>query len=101
MQVYTVVLSPNEYKGLWSVTCPAMPGAASCGFGREEALRNIAEAMGGWFEVSQERGYRPLEETPDLIADEIRLVLSDRLEEGLDLVVEVARVSPELAVVVG
>lgn len=46
MQSYTVILSPNEWKGLWSVVCPAMPAAASYGHDRDDALRNIAESMG-------------------------------------------------------
>lgn len=36
--------------------CPALPGCASQGTTREEALRNIREAIAGWLEVEAERG---------------------------------------------
>lgn len=93
MAEYTVVLAPNEGSELWSVTCPAMPGCLSQGEGRDGALRNILEAMEGWLLVSREFGDAPVEETPELIAEQISFVLEWKAEEGWPLLVETARVT--------
>ena len=93
---FTVILSPDS--GGYSVSVPAMPGAVSQGDTRDEALRNIAEAMEGWLEVGTRRNYPPLAETPERIAEMIREVLEDRAEEGLDSVVETAIVPIRVAV---
>ncbi len=98
MQGYTVVLSPDPDRGGYSVSCPAMPGALSEGDSREDALRNIAEAMAGWVEVAAEDGRGALPETPGLISNEIAFVLGYRAEEGWDLLVETAVVVPAQAV---
>ena len=95
MKTYTVVLSKNPQSSWYSVTCPALPGAISQGRGKPEALRNIQEAMEGWLEGGE---VAPEIETPELIADWIRDILRDRAEEGWDLVVETARVTPNVAV---
>lgn len=41
--------------------CPALPGCATQGRTRDEALANVREAIEGWLEVQQERaaGSRP------------------------------------------
>ncbi len=93
MRAYTVVLSPNPESDWYSVTCPALPGAISQGRGREEALRNIKEAMEGWLLVGAETGVGPLPETPELVAKELAFVLGWRAEEGWPLVVETATVA--------
>ena len=90
---YTVVLAPNEGSDVWSVTCPALPGCLSQGVGRDGALRNILEAMEGWLLVSAEHGEGPVEETPELIAEQISFVLEWKAEEGWPLLVETARVT--------
>ncbi len=95
MKTYTVVLSPNEGSSYWSATCPAMPGSVSQGTGRKGALKNILEAMEGWLEVAQENGEGPIEETPELIAEEVAFVLGWKAEEGWPLLVETARVTME------
>ena len=94
MKGYTVVLSPDPVDGGYSVSCPAMPGAHSQGDSRDEALANIREAMEGWAEAAAERGFGPLDETPQLIADEVAFVLGYRAEEGWNMVVETAVVFP-------
>ncbi len=94
---YTVVLSPDPESGGYSVSCPALPGAVSEGESRAVALANIAEAMAGWIEVAAEHGQSPLPETPELVAEEIALVLGYRAEEGWDLLVETAIVRPAMA----
>ena len=93
---FTVILSPEP--DAYCASVPAMPGAASWGSTRDEALSNIAEAMEGWIEVGRERDSRPIPETPELIAKMLRDVLEDRAEEGLDSVVETARVSVRVPV---
>jgi hypothetical protein len=75
-----------------------MRGALSQGDNREEALRNIQEAMEGWLEVATELGDAPLPETPELISAEVAFVLGWRAEEGWPLVVETATVTLPAAV---
>src|SRR5688572_1147900 len=98
MRGYTVVLSPDPNAGGYSVSVPALPGALSEGDTREQALANIREAMDGWLEVAAESGAIVLEETPELVAQEIAVVLGFRAEEGWGLLVETAVVHPTVAV---
>lgn len=98
MKSYTVVLSPDPERGGYTVTVPALPGAVSEGDTRDEALANIREAMEGWLEVALEDGHGPLLETPELVAAEIAEVLEFRAEEGWQLLVETAVVTPLVAV---
>ena len=42
--------------GLWVVECPAIPGCASQGATKKEALGNIAEAISLCLEVRAEQG---------------------------------------------
>ncbi len=35
----------HETDGAWSAVCPELPGCASCGDTRDEALANIQEAI--------------------------------------------------------
>ncbi len=97
MRGYAVVLSPDPNAGGYSVSVPAMPGALSEGDSREQALENIREAMEGWLEVAVKSGAAVLDETPDLVAQEIGVVLGFRAEEGWDLLVETAIVFPRVA----
>jgi predicted RNase H-like HicB family nuclease len=91
---FTVVLSPDEDTGGYSVTCPALPGAVSQGETRDEALSNIREAMELWLED----GSPPLQESPELIAAEIAFVLGWRAEEGWPLIVETTTLTLPAAV---
>jgi len=52
---YRVILHPAE-EGGFTVTVPALPGCISEGDTREEALKNIQEAIYGWLEVSRKYG---------------------------------------------
>ncbi len=46
----------------WSVSCLDLPGCHSQGDTREEALANIREAIGLWFEVeAEEAGIKQVE----------------------------------------
>jgi hypothetical protein len=78
-----------------------MPGAVSQGETRAEALRNMQESMGGWYEVGREQGFEPLEETPELVGEWVKEILQDRVEEGWDLRVETTSLTPTIAVPVG
>ena len=42
--------------GVWVVECPSIPGCVSQGYSREEALKNIQEAITLCLEVQAERG---------------------------------------------
>lgn len=83
----TVVLQP-EMEGGYSGTCPAVPGAVSEGDTVPETLENLAEAIELLLEVCIEGGDGHPVETPELVADEIRVVLTERAEDGLPLLVE-------------
>jgi predicted RNase H-like HicB family nuclease len=50
-----VLLYPGE-DGYWVAECPSLPGCISQGKTREEAIRNIREAIDLHLEVLQERG---------------------------------------------
>ena len=50
-----VLVYPGD-DGYVVAECPALPGCASQGRTREEALANIREAIEGWLEVQEERG---------------------------------------------
>lgn len=93
MKTYTVVLSPEPDSDWYSVSVPAMPGLSTQGDDREDALRMAIDAMKLWLEVSLEDGAKPLEETPELIAEAIQFVLTWKAEEGWPLIVETIQLS--------
>jgi predicted RNase H-like HicB family nuclease len=94
VRAFTVLLSPDPNAGGYAVFVPAMPGALTEADSREEALARIAQVMATWLELAAEDGYRPLDETPELIARDLASVLQDRSEEGWDWSVELATVRP-------
>ncbi len=49
---YLVVLTPQE-EGGYTVTVPALPGCISEGDTKEEALKNIGDAIKGYLFVAQ------------------------------------------------
>lgn len=62
MRVVTVkVLIYLGEDGYIVAECPALPGCASQGRTRDEAIANIREAIEGWLEVQQERATGALE----------------------------------------
>jgi predicted RNase H-like HicB family nuclease len=91
---YTVILSPDPAAGCVTALCPAMPGAIAEGDTRDAALAELAGVMDAWVELSAERGGRPLEETPELVARAIASVLEDRDESGLDRALETTMLEP-------
>ncbi|MGH7597463.1 MAG: type II toxin-antitoxin system HicB family antitoxin [bacterium] len=52
---FNVVLDRDE-DGMWIVECPAIPGCISQGKTKQEALKNIKEAIQLCLEVRAERG---------------------------------------------
>jgi predicted RNase H-like HicB family nuclease len=95
---YTVILSPDPNAGGYAVIVPAMPGALTEADTRADAIERISAVMATWLEIAAADGYAPIEETPELIADEVAAVLADRSEEGWDWAVELATVSPSARV---
>ena len=98
VQPYTIILSPEPQGPGFAVIVPAMPGALTQGANRDEALANAAEVMALWLEVSAERGEQPLVESPQLLAAQVESVLEGRDEEGWDRTIELAMVTPAVAV---
>ena len=52
---FAIVLDRDE-DGIWIAECPSIPGCVSQGNTREEALKNIKEAIALRLEVRAERG---------------------------------------------
>lgn len=52
---FTVTIDRDE-DGMWVVECPSIPGCVSQGATKEEALKNIEEAIALCLEVRAERG---------------------------------------------
>ena len=50
-----VVICPGE-DGYWVAECPSLPGCISQGKSREEAIRNIREAIDGYIAALEEDG---------------------------------------------
>lgn len=55
VQDFEVILEPEEGGG-YHIYCPILKGCHSCGDTREEALKNIKEAIELWLESAQELG---------------------------------------------
>ena len=97
-QKFIVILEQDE-KGIFAVHCPALPGCSSQGEDREDALAMIREAIELVLEVIEERKEEEpdlefvLEETPILLAEEVREILEYRAECGMPLIVEFAEVT--------
>ena len=93
-----IVILEQEEDGGFSIHCPALPGCSSQGDDRDEALMMIADAIQGVLEVIEERKEEEpdlefvLQETPALLAEEVREILEFRAEYGLPLIVEFAEV---------
>ena len=51
-----VVLHPDAEDGGWVAEVPSLPGCVSQGETKEEALRNIREAIAQWLDAAQALG---------------------------------------------
>jgi len=70
---YTIVLECDpSHRGAykWSAYCPALPGCVSDGRSRQEALRNIREAIPGYLEAAGKAGIKrsPRVEVVEVVA---------------------------------
>lgn len=52
---FNVTIDRDE-DGVWVVECPSIPGCVSQGTSRDEALKNIQEAIAGCLETRAARG---------------------------------------------
>jgi predicted RNase H-like HicB family nuclease len=50
-----VILYPGE-NGFWVAECPSLPGCVSQGHTKEDAVKNIREAIEGYIAALQEDG---------------------------------------------
>jgi len=78
---------------------PALPGCMGEGMGAEAALANTAEAVTAWLAEAKAVARPPLEETPELIAEELYQVLADREEDGLPPLVETRQIEVDTATI--
>lgn len=61
-----VLIHPGE-DGYWVAECPSLPGCVSQGATREEAVRNVKEAMEGYILALEEDGLPVPEERFDAL----------------------------------
>ncbi|MCX6930187.1 MAG: type II toxin-antitoxin system HicB family antitoxin [Verrucomicrobia bacterium] len=61
-----VLIHPGE-DGYWVAECPSLPGCVSQGGTREEAIKNIKEAIEGYIAVLQEDGLPVPEDNLDAL----------------------------------
>ncbi len=52
---FNVTLDRDE-DGVWIVECPSIPGCVSQGYTKQEALKNIKDAIAACLQVRWERG---------------------------------------------
>jgi predicted RNase H-like HicB family nuclease len=54
MQKWRVILEHDPEVNAWAVWCPQLPGCASAGDTREQALQHIREAIETYLEVDEQ-----------------------------------------------
>ena len=101
-----IVILDQEEDGGFSVHCPAIQ-CSSQGDDRTEALELIVDAVQGMLEAYEEFKESnpsliplPIVETPELISDEVRVILEFRVERSLPMTLELAEVVVPARVVV-
>jgi len=65
------IVLEREEDGTYSVHCPALKGCHSQGETREEALKNIQEAIQLYLEVANEKARKGVEQQPKSILVEM------------------------------
>ncbi len=50
-----IIIKPGE-DGFWMAECPSLPGCISQGRSKQEAVKNIREAVQGYLEVLKQDG---------------------------------------------
>ncbi len=96
-QTFIVILEQEEDGG-YSIHCPAVQ-CSSQGDERAEALEMIVDAIQGMLEAYEELKEcnpslipLPIAETPELISDEVRVILEFRAERSLSKELEIVEV---------
>ena len=96
-QKFIVILEQDD-RGIFAVHCPAVQ-CSSQGYDRAEALEMIVECiqiMLDEYEKTKESNPSlvplPLDETPELISDEVREILEFRVEYEMPMTLEIAQV---------
>ena len=62
-----VVLYPDVEDGGWVAEVPSLPGCVSDGDTKEDALRNVLDAIESWISVAEENGTGVPPETLDVM----------------------------------
>jgi predicted RNase H-like HicB family nuclease len=62
-----VVLYPDVEDGGWVAEVPSLPGCVSDGDTKEDALRNVRDAIESWISVAEENGTEVPPETLDVM----------------------------------
>ena len=93
-----IVILDQEEDGGYSIHCPAVQ-CSSQGDNRAEALEMIVDAIQGMLEAYEELKESnplliplPIEETPELISDEVRIILGFRADRSLPMTLELTEV---------
>ena len=101
-----IVILDQEEDGGYSIHCPAVQ-CSSQGDDRAEALEMIVDAIQGMLEAYEELKESnplliplPIVETPELIADEVRVILEFRVERSVPMTLELTEVVVPVRVVV-
>jgi len=62
-----VVLYPDPEDGGWVAEVPSLPGCVSDGDSKEDALRNVQDAIESWISAAEESGTEVPPETLDVL----------------------------------
>ena len=71
MGMRQVLIYPDHQDGGWVSEVPSLPGCVSQGETREDALRNVGEAIDAWIEAAKSLGRDVPRDAQDV---EIRLI---------------------------
>ena len=93
-----IVILDEEENGGYSIHCPAVQ-CSSQGDNRAEALEMMVDAIQGMLEAYEDLKESnpslvplPISETPELISDEVRMILEFRVDRSLPMTLELTEV---------